>query len=189
MANTISSGLDENDEAELEAEGLLKQASLGGSSQQGSLSSAQRSLLQALELQMQVQQYAEATLAAMRSQERLQLLGAAADPPGWIPPPANLSSVLRSHSARLMPPLSLGSSSSVSSKPPASPAGARKGSKKGSCDDMMGVLRACQRQAVSSHDAAAPSDSYLEEVSSEARRAAGIVRATSTRQRAHNARE
>ena len=200
-ANTITSGIDEDDGAELEAQGLLKEASFGGGSHQVSLSSAQRSLLQALEVQLQVQQYAEATLAAMRSQERLQLLGAAVEPPARLPLPANLGSLLRSQSARLpqqqQPPSAPRSSSNLQGNSGGSPAkqptppGARKGSKKGGGggDDMIGVMRAFQRQATCSRGASSPSDAYPEEVSNEARRAAGIVRAASTRQRVHDGRE
>ena len=144
-------------------------------------------LLQALEIQLQVQQYAEAAGAAMRAQEKLASQGSSSlTLTSPAPPPSNLGSVLqRSPSSNAVPqklptisPTKAKTSSGVGAKP----------STKGG-DDLMDILRSCQKKAVSSRvshtgeAAAASAGSYASQVSDEARRAAGLVRATSMRQK------
>ena len=190
----MKSDVSEDDDAELEAEGLLERIPSHG------LTTAQRSLLAALEVQLQVQQYAEAALAAARAQERmtqrLRLTSGIADGSGsgsgeTLELPANLAALLlRSHSSSTRPPSFL---QKLPGGEPAKPGNGSSSSIKmvgdggGGREDIVGVLRACQKKAVSrsshsGHEMGMSPDCYSEEATGEARRAAGVVRASSMRQ-------
>ena len=193
----MKSDVSEDDDAELEAEGLLERIPSHG------LTTAQRSLLAALEVQLQVQQYAEAALAAARAQERitqrLRLTTGVADGSGGggsgsgetLELPANLAALLlRSHSSSTRPPSFL---QKLPGGEPAKPGNGSSSSIKmvgdggGGREDIVGVLRACQKKAVSrsshsGHEMGMSPDCYSEEATGEARRAAGVVRASSMRQ-------
>ena len=186
-ASSLTRDADEDDAAAFEAEGLLD-----GNPVQG-MTAAQRSLLQALEVQVQVQQYAEMALAAARTQERVQqrqqqltVHSAAAINGGGsedaLERPANLAALLRSHSSSTRPTSFL----RVRATGPDSSSTKKMGCGSGE-EEMVKVFLACHKNAVSqgSHSGHSVGVSS-EDVAGEARRAAGVVRASSIRHQANN---
>ena len=188
-ASSLMRDVDEDDSAAFEAEGLLE-----GNPIQG-MTAAQRSLLQALEVQVQVQQYAEMALAAARMQERAQQRqqqltthSAAINGGGSedaLERPANLAALLRGHSSATRPASFLrvratGQEKSFSSS--TKKTGDGSGEK-----EMVKVFLACHKNSVSQGSHSGHSGGMTsEDVAGEARRAAGIVRASSIRHQANN---
>ena len=142
---------------------------------------AEYGVWEAIVRELLVQQYAEAAVAAFKAQKKLV--------DGQHSPahqPTNLGAMLqRSPSSNIILQKSP-SASPVRAK--ASSGGGTKPSKGKKSEDMIDILLSCQEKAISvrtsqpGETAASSGGTYASEVSGEARRAAGMVRATLMRQ-------
>jgi hypothetical protein len=177
VANSIKKDTLEEEHHEmekLETEGLLEQASFGKEDiSRSALTTAQRNLLLAFEVQLQVQQYAEAAIAAMKAQEQFSLEDSVRQLP------SNLQNVLKGTggsrsgaTARTAP-----ASPAVEPCRPAGGVGSR-----ASCDEVRALLKELNKPCNGVCSGYVAGDAaYAGQESDAARRASRVVRGDSMR--------
>ncbi|GAX80188.1 hypothetical protein CEUSTIGMA_g7626.t1 [Chlamydomonas eustigma] len=173
VTDSIKKDILEEEHNEFEAEGLLEQATFGREDNSSSaLTMAQRNLLLAFEVQLQVQQYAEAAIVAMKAQNELFFTEERA---GRMP--SNLQAMLMPASGSSRSVASAGIAPSSPSVEPPRPGGTGRAS----CDEVRGLLKELNKPCNIVSSGHVAGGAYAGEVSDATRRAAGMVRGNSMR--------